>query len=77
MALSGCQVNTSVTFTALSGMLMPFFIDIKDDDVALEKNEEFEIEFIQTSSADGFMFGPSTKIIITDDDSKKALAIFC
>ena len=69
--MSGELVNTSVTFTAQNGMTESFFISIKDDVIALERKEEFDISFTTSSYTEGVVFGPSTQVVIIDDDSKQ------
>ena len=74
--VSGELVNTSVTFNPQSIMLSSFFITITDDSVALERDEEFSISFTTSSYTEGVMFGSSTQVTITDDDSKPGAVDF-
>lgn len=68
VAVSASVVNTSVTFAAQGGMFASFQILINSDNVALEKNEQFEIGFLSSSPSNGVLFGPTTEVSITDND---------
>ena len=49
-------------------MLQSFLI--QDDDIALEDDEEYELDIVVSSVTDNVIAGDSADLTITDDDSK-------
>lgn len=76
VAVSGSLVNTSVTFTA-QGLTSAFFnIFISSDDIALENDEVYEIEFVSSFPSDGVELGLPTEVIIRDINSMLVFILF-
>ena len=68
--MSGITVDASVTFEPFGNMTEYFSAIIIDDNVALERDEIFEIGFTGSLPSNGVMLGPNTQVTISDDDCK-------
>ena len=77
VAVSGFTVNTNVMFTAYSSVskFLPEFT-IKNDDVALETVETYNIILMSSDPSHDVLLGSDSTIMITDEDGTFKLEIF-